>query len=154
MVELCVPSLRDDEAMSRILTLLNRPNTEWVAQGHEDVEIVRSSEKARFRIPLSHRVTGSAIVEGVVALRFGRWISKLSLVPFARIQSSSVSQGPWHRALGLSVFSVESVEGPVSTRIVGLDTEVAHQWWDTVHALTVGAVNSTATTRRRKRTPV
>ena len=154
MVELCVPSLRDDEAMSRILTLLNRPNTEWVAQGHEDVEIVRSSEKARFRIPLSHRVTGSAIVEGVVALRFGRWISKLSLVPFARIQSSSVSQGPWHRALGLSVFSVESVEGPVSTRIVGLDTEVAHRWWDTVHALTVGAVNSIATTRRRKRTPV
>ena len=153
MVELCVPSLRDESAMAQVTTLLQQPHAQWAEAGVEDESHVGASRRARFRIPLSYGVTGSAVIRGVVALRSGRWITKLALVPLARIQSSSVSQGPWHRALGLSVFAVESVEGPVSTRVVGLDTKDAWRWWDTVHALTVGAIGDTTTTRRKRRTP-
>lgn len=153
MLELTLPSLRDESARAQISALLRRPHAEWVEAGLSEDSLVTASEMARFRIPLSFRVTGSAVIRGVVALRFGRWISKLSLVPLARIQSSSVAQGPWHRALGLSSFSVESVEGPVSTRISGVETEEAQSWWRAVHALTVSAIGDSAPKRRVRRTP-
>ena len=153
MVELCVLSLREESAMAQVTTLLQEPHTRWIEGGVDEESHVRAPERARLRIPLSYGVTGSAVVRGVVALRSGRWITKLALVPLARIQSSSVSQGPWHRALGLSVFAVESVEGPVSTRVLGLDTQDAKRWWDTVHALTVGAIGDATTKRRQRRKP-
>lgn len=152
MVELCVPSLREGTSMAQVMTLLRTPHSHWVAEGLEESSLVRTSPTARFRIPFSAGVTGSAVMSGVVALRFGRWISRLSLVPLARVQSSSVSQGPWHRALGLSSFALESVEGPVSTRVLGLSAEDARGWWDTVHALTVSAIGDTTTKRRGRRT--
>ena len=154
MVELCLPSLREDTSMAQVMTLLRAPHSHWVAEGLEDSSLVRASPRARFRIPLSAGVTGSAVMSGVVALRFGRWISRLSLVPLARVQSSSVSQGPWHRVLGLSSFALESVEGPVSTRVFGLSREDARGWWHTVQALTVGAIDDAATARRGRRTRV
>lgn len=153
MVELCLPGLANTPALADVTTLLQQPHSTWELSGANEERVIRVSPRARWRIPLSYRVTGSAVIEGVIALRFGRWISKLALVPLARIQSSSVSQGPWHRALGLSVFSVESVEGPVSTRILGLSTEDARRWWNTVHALSVSAINTTATKRRRRKVP-
>lgn len=151
MVELCVPSLRECTSMAQVATLLHSPHSHWVVEGLEG-SLVRAAPTARFRIPFSAGVTGSAVVSGVVALRFGRWISRLSLVPLARVQSSSVSQGPWHRALGLSSFALESVEGPVSTRVLGLSSGDARGWWDTVQALTVSAIDDTKTTRRGRRT--
>ena len=138
--------------MARVLTLLHSPHSHWVSRGLDERSLVRASPLARYRIPLSAGVTGSTVIAGVVALRCGRWISKLSLVPVARIQSSSVSQGPWHRALGLSSFALESVEGPVSTRVLGLSSEDARGWWDTVQALVVSAADDTTPKRRGRRT--
>ena len=151
MVELCLPSLRGEASMAQVVSLLHSPQSQWVAEGFEENVVVGASPRARYRIPLSFTVTGSAIIPGVVALRFGRWISRLSLVPLARVQSSSVSQGPWHRALGLSGFGVESVEGPVSTRVPGLTSEDAGRWWEIVHALSVDAIDASTLTRRGRK---
>ena len=149
MVDLCLPGLRDDSSRAQITAMLGSDSKDWDDHGVPEKSLVTASKRARYRIPLSAAVTGSAVVGEVVALRTGRWIAKLSLVPMARIQSSSVSQGPWHRALGLSSFALESVDGPVSTRVLGLDTAQALRWWDTVHELTVSAVAQ----RPRTRTP-
>ena len=153
MVELCLPPLATPNALEQVMVLLQSPHSRWAEAGLDEDSVVAASPKARFRIPLSHSVTGSAMIQDVLALRLGRWISKLALVPLARIQSSSVSRGPWHRALGLSVFAVDSVDGPVSTRILGLDNDVAGRWWDTVHARTVSAINTTTPRRRGRRSP-
>ena len=151
MVELCLPSLREGTSMAQVMTLLHSPHSHWVARGLDERSLVRASPLARYRIPLSAGVTGSAVIASVVALRCGRWVSKLALVPVPRIQSSSVSQGPWHRTLGLSSFALESVEGPVSTRVLGLSSEDARGWWDTVQALIVSAVDDSTPKRRGRR---
>lgn len=153
MVELCLPPVATSSELDQVMVLLESPHSKWADAGLAEEFIVVASSKARFRIPLSHSVTGSAMINNVLALRFGRWISKLSLVPLARVQSSSVSRGPWHRALGLSAFAVDCVDGPVSTRILGLDNDVAGRWWDTVHARTVSAINTTTPRRRGQRSP-
>jgi len=153
MVELCLPPVATSSELDQVMVLLESPHSKWAEAGLVEEFIVAASPKARFRIPLSHSVTGSAMINNVLALRFGRWISKLALVPLARVQSSSVSRGPWHRALGLSAFAVDCVDGPVSTRILGLDNDVAGRWWDTVHARTVSAINTTTPRRRGQRSP-
>ena len=151
MVELSLPPVATSSELNQVMVLLESPHSKWADAGLAEEFIVAASSKARFRIPLSHSVTGSAMINNVLALRFGRWISKLALVPLARVQSSSVSRGPWHRALGLSAFAVDCVDGPVSTRILGLDNDVAGRWWDTVHARTVSAINTTTPRRRGQR---
>lgn len=153
MVELCLPPVATSSELDQVMVLLESPHSKWADAGLAEEFIVAASSKARFRIPLSHSVTGSAMMNNLLALRFGRWISKLALVPLARVQSSSVSRGPWHRALGLSAFAVDCVDGPVSTRILGLDNDVAGRWWDTVHARTVSAINTTTPRRRGQRSP-
>ncbi len=152
MVELCMPGLKASEVLGQIGTLLDSPHSLWSERGVPEGSSVGASSRAKYRIPLSFSVTGAAVLPGVIALRHGRWISRLSLVPCARIQSSSVAQGPWHRVLGLSSFSVESVEGPVSTKVLGLERADALRWWDTVHALTVSAIHQKVTTKRGRRT--
>jgi putative membrane protein len=105
MVELCLPQVATSLELDQVMVLLESPHSKWADAGLGGrIHRGSASSKARFRIPLSHSVTGSAMIKNVLALRFGRWISKLALVPVARIQSSSVSQGPWHRTAGAVEF--------------------------------------------------
>ena len=154
LVGLCVPGLAKGPALEQILTLLTAPHEQWSSAGLAEDDVVVVPDRARYRIPLSATVTGSAVVGVVVALRTGRWISKLALVPLARVQSSSVSQGPWHRVLDLSMFSLQSVDGPVTPRVPGLDTEDAKRWWDAVHARAVTAISDRKPARRRRKARV
>ncbi len=139
MVELAIPQLANKGHMDDIITLLTQRTARWAQSGIPEESSVAAAPWALYRIPFSARVTGSVLLSQVVALRSGWWILKLSLVPLVRIHSTSVSRGPWHRVLGLSRFAVESVEGPVSTEVLGLHHSDATAWWSSVGELIVAA---------------
>ena len=58
--------------------------------------------QARFRAPLSYRVLAAGLADDVFAIRSGLLTRELVLVPYARIQSVRIVQGPWQRWLGLA----------------------------------------------------
>jgi putative membrane protein len=58
--------------------------------------------QARFRAPLRYRVLAAGLGDDVFAIRAGLLTRELVLVPYARIQSVRIVQGPWQRRLGLA----------------------------------------------------
>jgi putative membrane protein len=77
-----------------------------------------------------------------VVMRRGVLTSRISVTPLTRIQSASVSRGPWHRALGLSQIHLHSVAGPVSLRASALDSADARKWWEELNIATHTAVSA------------
>ena len=136
IVALTMPSLSEGRVRDAMMAMLTTPHEQWLLD-----ETVRSPERAKYRIPLSFSVNGLALMPPLIMMRTGRWIAKLTVIPLQRVQSTSVSAGPWHRALGLASFAVQSVDGPVSTRVPGLDYDEAEMWWTNVNTATVDAIN-------------
>jgi len=66
------------------------------------------------------RVTGQALL-----IRSGRLRRRLDVVPHARTQSLSLTQGPLQRALDLASFAVHSTPGPVTPIAAHLDRRQA-----------------------------
>jgi putative membrane protein len=152
IVSLCMPVLDTDTHRSVISQAVSMTHAHWVEANPVMTLSVGSPASARYRIPLSFRVNGGGLVENTLVVRTGQWIARLSIIPLARAQSSGVSQGPWHRALGLSSFSIHSVSGPVSTTLLALDHDQATTWWATVQGASIAAIASAApkVSRRRK----
>ena len=152
IVSLCMPVLDTDTHRSVISQAVSMTHAHWVEANPVMTLSVGSPASARYRIPLSFRVNGGGLVENTLVVRTGQWIARLSIIPLARAQSSGVSQGPWHRALGLSSFSIHSVSGPVSTTLLALDHDQATTWWATVQGTSIAAIASAApkVSRRRK----
>ncbi|TPW71631.1 PH domain-containing protein [Schumannella sp. 10F1B-5-1] len=73
----------------------------------------------------SWRRNGFAMLGDAVLLRRGAIWRELVIVPFARMQSVSLSQGPLNRSLSLSVVNVHTVQGPISARLGALDVRDA-----------------------------
>jgi putative membrane protein len=140
IVSLCIPSFSESTRADVLTGALEKPHQVWVADHPELLASIGSSPRAKFMIPLSARVNGAALLDDVVLLRTGRWITKLAITPLARVQSSSVSIGPWHAALGLSAFALHSVSGPVGTRVPALDREQAESWWASVNHAAIRAI--------------
>lgn len=69
----------------------------------------------------SWRRNGFALVDPVVLLRRGAIWRELVIVPFARMQSVAVRQGPLLRRLRLAEVHVHTVAGPISPRLGALD---------------------------------
>ncbi|MFB2583263.1 PH domain-containing protein [Herbiconiux sp. P15] len=82
--------------------------------------------------PLSWRRTGFATTDDAVLLRSGLIWRHLSIVPFARMQSLRLTDGPLLRALRLVELTVHTVAGPVRSRIAAVDrdagAEAFEQW--------------------------
>ncbi|MQA26940.1 MAG: PH domain-containing protein [Micromonosporaceae bacterium] len=72
------------------------------------VPLTRVPPQARYRAPLRRRVLAAGLGEHAFAVRHGLITHHLILVPYARIQSIRVSQGPWQRALGLATVYADT----------------------------------------------
>lgn len=151
IVALCTPGCDDDDLRGALSSGLSMTHAQWVEANPVIVRSVGSPARAKYRIPLSYRVNGGALLGDLVLMRTGQWIAKLSLIPLARAQSSGVSVGPWQHALGLSAFSVHSVSGPVETTLLGLDRDDALTWWAAVQEASLGAIAASTPKRRRPR---
>lgn len=79
------------------------------------------SPRSRLLDPWSWRRNGYAVLPDVVLLRTGRWRRSLTVIPYARVQSLRLTQGPGERRLGLAAIQLVSTLGPVNTTLDHLD---------------------------------
>lgn len=84
-------------------------------------EFTVSPSRARIFRLLSRRRNGFALTEHAVVMRRGAIWRTVTIVPYARVQSVSLSDGPLYRASRLRRVHVHTVSGPVGTRIGALD---------------------------------
>lgn len=86
---------------------------------------VTSPASARWLDPFAWRRRGYAVTGHCVFIRSGVLDRRVVVVPHARIQSLSVRQGPWQRALDLASVHLVSTVGPIRPLIEHLRTRDA-----------------------------
>ncbi len=150
VVAKCMPTITSDHAREVVVSSLQTTHTQWISSNPSISVSIGSPERARYRIPLSYRVNGGALLSDLILLRSGTWVRKLSIVPLARVQSSSISVGPWHQALGLGLFALQGVEGPVSTRLPALDRVALEHWWLEVQRGIIKAIAKPQSAKKRR----
>ncbi len=124
VLALLLPDVVTDEA---------RPVLELGLQGSGDEGgFTVSPPRARVLRWFSRRRNGFAMTSHAVLLRTGAIWRGLTIVPFARLQSVSVHQGPVLRPLRLSSVHAHTVAGPISPTLGALDTADALHFFDTV----------------------
>lgn len=131
VLELVLPDLAGSDS----LQLLERG---MISKGGDD-GFVNSPRRAWVLRWFSWRRNGFAVAGDHVLLRRGAVWRELVVVPQARLQSVSLSQGPLLRQLRLAAVTVHTVAGPVSARLGAVDREQAVSLFD---AVAVGAVRS------------
>ena len=89
------------------------------------VPLVAVPPKARFRAPLRYRVLAAGLDEDVFAVRTGLLTRQLVLVPYARIQSVRIVQGPWQRWLGLASVYADTAGRSISAVALHRDLDEA-----------------------------
>ncbi|MEO3780789.1 PH domain-containing protein [Micromonospora sp. B11E3] len=82
--------------------------------------------RARWLRPLSRRAVGAGLDERVFAARSGLLTRQLAIVPYARIQSVRVTQGPAQRRLGLATVHADTAGG---SGAAAHDRDLAEAWW-------------------------
>lgn len=150
VVAKCIPHLAGEEAREVVVASLQNTHTQWISANPSLSVSIGSPQRARYRIPLSYRVNGGALLSDLILLRTGNWVRKLSIIPLARVQSSSVSVGPWHQALGLGVFALQGVQGPVATRLPALDRVALEHWWLEVQRGIITAIAKPQSAKKRR----
>ncbi len=132
-----VPAELPTAADAAIPSLIERG---LVSKGGAD-GFTNAPRRAAWLRPFSWRRTGFALTENTVLLRHGVVARELALVPFARMQSVGVTQGPIQRKLRLGAVHLHTVAGPVSARLSTIDHTVAAELFE---SLAAGAVASDA----------
>jgi putative membrane protein len=127
--------LLPDVATDDVLPLLERGLTS--AGGDDGFQ--NSPPRARVLRWFSRRRNGFAVSDGAVMLRRGAIWRDLTIVPFPRMQSVVVHQGPLLRSLRLAAIHVHTVSGPISPTLGALDVRQAMELFDTVAG---GAIRS------------
>ena len=150
VVAKCMPTIADEQARDIVVSSLQTSHAGWISDNPSLAVSIGSPERARYRIPLSYRVNGGALLSDLILLRTGNWVRKLSIIPLARVQSSSISVGPWHQALGLGLFALQGVEGPVTTRLPALDRVALEQWWLEIQRGIIKAIAKPQSTKKRR----
>lgn len=84
-------------------------------------------ERAKIIDPCVRRRRAVALTDTSLVLRDGWLTRSLSLIPFERLQSICVTQGPWERALNLADVDMEIVKGQALTRAYHMDVDAAAQ---------------------------
>jgi putative membrane protein len=69
-------------------------------------------ERARWLHPIALRSIGAGLTDRVFVSRWGLLTRELTIVPYARIQSVRVVQGPWQRRLRLATVYADTAGGP------------------------------------------
>ncbi|WP_435830735.1 PH domain-containing protein [Polymorphospora rubra] len=70
--------------------------------------------RARWLHPFAQPVMGAALTDEVFAVRSGPITRQLMVVPYARVQSVRVVQGPLQRRLGLATVYADTAGGPAA----------------------------------------
>ncbi|KRF33437.1 PH domain-containing protein [Yonghaparkia sp. Soil809] len=117
VLRLLLPDVATDEAMP----LLERG---MLSPGGED-GFTNSPRRARALRWFSQPRNGFAMTESGVLLRTGAIWRSLTIVPFPRMQSVSVRQGPVLRPLRLAAVHVHTVSGPITPALGAIDREAA-----------------------------
>ncbi|MEV0005929.1 PH domain-containing protein [Micromonospora sp. NPDC050980] len=91
--------------------------------------------RARWLRPLSRRVVGAGLDERVFVARSGLLTRRLTLVPYARIQSVRVTQGPAQRRLRLATVHADTAGGAGAAAV---DRDL-HDAWELAAELTARA---------------
>jgi putative membrane protein len=102
-------------------------------------DFTTAPRRARWLRPLSWRRTGFRLTDASVLARSGFFRRELVVVPDARMQSVSLRQGPFERALGVATVHPHVVHGPVRTRLRLVDVAVAQQLFTELARIGVGA---------------
>ncbi len=82
-------------------------------------------ERARILDPLVRRRRAVALTQTALVLRDGWLTRSLSVIPVERLQSLSVSQGPWERRLDLVDVHAQIVPGETPTVVQHMDSRAA-----------------------------
>ncbi|WP_232510836.1 MULTISPECIES: PH domain-containing protein [Micromonospora] len=82
-------------------------------------------ERARWLNPLSRRVLGAGLTEQVFAVRSGLLTRQVTVVPYARLQSVRVVQGPLQRRLRLATVHADTAGGAGAAAV---DRDLAEAW--------------------------
>jgi putative membrane protein len=81
--------------------------------------------RARWVHPLAQPVLGAGLTDRVFAVRHGLLTRQLVVVPYARIQSVRVVQGPVQRRLRLATVHADTAGG---SGAAALDRDLAEAW--------------------------
>ncbi|HEY8589042.1 MAG TPA: PH domain-containing protein [Naasia sp.] len=138
---LLLPELSAPEAAGVVATGLE-------GKGGDD-GFVNAPARAVWLLPFSWRRTGFTLTRSTVLLRTGRIWRSLVIVPQARLQSVSLSQGPIRRALGVAGVHPHTVTGPVGTRLTAVGTAQAVEFFEDVAAAAVTSGEADTTHRWR-----
>ncbi|NJP32490.1 PH domain-containing protein [Micromonospora thermarum] len=90
-----------------------------------ELPLTRPPARARWLNPLSRQVLGAGLHERVFAVRSGLLTRQVVVVPYARIQSVRVVQGPAQRRLGLATVHADTAGGAGAA---AQDRDVAEAW--------------------------
>jgi len=110
-----------------------------------DVVLEPPPERSRWVAPLRWRYLGLGLGERLLVGRVGLLTRRTHVVPYARVQSLQLAQGPWQRRLSLADLQVDSPQGPVRLRGRHRDARQARELLDRTHGLARQARNGAPT---------
>ena len=131
VLELVLPGLVDAETRAIVEAGL--------AKATDGDGFTNSPRRAAILRWFSWRRNGFALTPDAAILRRGAIWRELVVVPAARMQSVSVSQGPLYRALRLGRVHAHTVAGPISARLGALDVGDASVFFRELSATAVAA---------------
>ena len=124
---------------STVMPVAPRATAMWLARrlleeaGSPDpdaVALTRPPQRARWVAPVRRRFLLSGLGEHLVVSREGMLSRRTHVVPYARVQSLQVHQGPRQRRFGLADLHVDSPPGPVRVRLRHRDAGEARRLLD------------------------
>ena len=114
-----------------------------------DEGFINSPRRARWLRWFSQPRNGFAVLESAVLLRTGAIWRALTIVPYPRMQSAAVHQGPLLRRLDLASVSVHTVAGPITPTIGAIDRDAALALFAAVTAAAIRTAQSDTSHRWR-----
>ncbi len=97
----------------------------WPGLRLSDLTYVRTPERARWLDPLAFAWNGYALGEHVLVARSGWFTQRQFVVPFARLQSTALVQGPLQRRVGVTNVALHTTNPLGGSAIVHADATSA-----------------------------
>ena len=136
---LVLPDLAPEELAS-IVAAGTRPRT-------ADDPVTTTPRRAWFLQPLSWWRSGYLRTAASLVLRHGVIWRSLDIIPFARLQSIAVQQGPIARMAAVAGLHAHTVAGPVRARLAAVDRDGALALWHDVSLAAIAAAQQDRTHR-------
>lgn len=108
---------------------------EGIAGSGTEGGFVHSPRSARWLDPWTWRRTAVRTTQSLVLLRSGRLARRLVIMPYERVQSLDLQQGPLERRLGLANLSLHSTVGPVTPALKHASVHTARTLFAEVSAV-------------------